>query len=70
MRYLWRAVDPEGEVLKSFGATTRDKAAAPRFMGKCSKRRASARVIPTEDLRCYKAVMKETGDADRREVGR
>ena len=28
MRYLWRAVDQEGEVLESFVTTTRDKAAA------------------------------------------
>lgn len=28
MRYLWRAVDHEGEGLESFVNTTRDKAAA------------------------------------------
>jgi putative transposase len=34
MRYLWRAVDHEGEVLKSFVTTTRDKVAALNFMKK------------------------------------
>ncbi len=28
MRYLWRAVDHEGEVLESFVTTTRDKGAS------------------------------------------
>ncbi len=32
VRYLWRAVDHEGEVLESYVTTTRDKAAALRFM--------------------------------------
>jgi len=31
MRYLWRAVDHEGEVLGSFITKTRDKAAALKF---------------------------------------
>lgn len=34
MRYLWRAVDHEGEVLESFVTTTRDKAAALKFIKK------------------------------------
>ena len=34
MKYLWRAVDHEGEVLESFVSTTRDKAAALNFMKK------------------------------------
>ena len=34
MRYLWRAVDHEGEVLESFVTKTRDKAAALTFMKK------------------------------------
>jgi putative transposase len=31
MRYLWRAVDHEGEILDSFVTTERDKAAALRL---------------------------------------
>ena len=38
MRYLWRAVDHEGEVLKSFVTKDRDKAAAPKFIKKVMKR--------------------------------
>ena len=30
MRYLWRAVDHEGQVLESFVTEERDKAAAPK----------------------------------------
>jgi putative transposase len=33
-RYLWRAVDHEGEVLESFVTRTRVKKAAPNFRGK------------------------------------
>ena len=37
MRYLWRAVDHEGEVLESFVTNERDKAAALRFIKKAMK---------------------------------
>ena len=32
IRYLWRAVDHEGEVLESFVTKDRDKAAALKFI--------------------------------------
>ena len=35
--YLWRAVDHEGEVLESFVAKNRDKAAALKFLKKAMK---------------------------------
>ena len=38
MRYLWRAVDHEGEVLESFVTKERDKAAALKFIKKAMKR--------------------------------
>ena len=38
MRYLWRAVDQEGEVLGSYVTETRDKAAALQFIKKALKR--------------------------------
>src|SRR5438874_9351849 len=53
MRYLWRAVDQEGEVLESFVTTARDKAAALKFMKKLMKRHGSARAITTDGLRSY-----------------
>lgn len=38
MHYLWRAVDHEGEVLKSFASKQRDKAAALKFIKSVMKR--------------------------------
>jgi len=70
MRYLWRAVDHEGEVLGSFITKTRDKAAALKFMKKLMKRRGCAKTITTYGLRSYRAAMSELGSEDRQEVGR
>ena len=41
MRYLWRAVDQEGEVLESYVTKERDKAGALRFIKKALKRHGS-----------------------------
>jgi len=70
MRYLWRAVDHEGEVLESFVTKERDKAAALKFMKKLMKRHGCAKVVTTDGLRSYSAAMKELSIADRQEVGR
>ena len=70
MRYLWRAVDHEGEVLESFVTKARDKAAALKFIKKALKRHGRPGAIVTDGLSSYKAAMKEIGNADRREVGR
>ena len=70
MRYLWRAVDHEGEVLESFVTKERDKAAALKFLKKALKRHGSPRVITTDGLRSYGAAMKAIGNAEKREVGR
>ena len=70
MRYLWRAVDHEGEVLESFVTKERDKAAALKFIKKALKRHGSPRAITTDGLRSYGAAMKELGNAGKREVGR
>jgi putative transposase len=56
MKYLWRAVDHEGEVLESYVTTTRDKAAALRFMKKTLKRHGLPDKITTDGLRSYKAT--------------
>lgn len=45
MRYLWRAVDHEGEVLESFVTKTRDKVAALKFMKKLMQRHGCAEAI-------------------------
>lgn len=64
MRYLWRAVDHEGEVLESFVTTTRDKASALKFIKKALKRHGRPRSIVTDGLRSYGAALKEIGGAD------
>src|SRR5471032_476216 len=69
MRYLWRAVDHEGEVLESFATKTRDKAAALALLKRAMKRYGKPEVIVTAGLGSYGAAMSELGNADRREVG-
>jgi len=70
MRYLWRAVDHEGEVLESFVTKDRDKAAALKFMKKAMKRFGSPEAITTDGLRSYRATMKELGNTAKQEIGR
>jgi putative transposase len=70
MRYLWCAVDHEGEILESFVTKTRDKAAALRFMKKAMKRHGKPEVVVTDGLRSYAAAMTELGNAEKQEVGR
>lgn len=70
MRYLWRAVDHEGEVLESFVSRTRDKPAALKFIKRMMKRHGRPQAIVTDGLRSYGAALKEIGAADRQEQGR
>ena len=70
MRYLWRAVDHEGEVLESFVTVTRDKAAAVKFIKKAMKRHGRTGAIVTDGLRSYAAALKEIGAAGLQEAGR
>src|SRR5664279_1688565 len=70
MRYLWRAVDHEGEVLESYVTKERDKAAAMTFIKKALKRHGRPRAIVTDGLRSYGAALKEIGAADRQETAR
>src|SRR5471032_2366784 len=70
MRYLWRAVDHEGEVLESFVTKERDKAAALKFIKKAMKRHGRTGAIVTDGLRSYGAALKEIGAADRQQTGR
>ncbi|WP_265562462.1 IS6 family transposase [Sphingomicrobium arenosum] len=69
-RYLWRAVDHEGEILESYVTRERDKQAALRFMKKALKRYGRAETIITDGLRSYAAAMSDLGNAGRQEVGR
>jgi len=52
-------------VLESFVTTTRDKAAALKFIKKAMKRHGRPQAIVTDRLRSYPAAMKEIGNADR-----
>ena len=70
MRYLWRAVDHEGEVLESFVTTTRDKAAALKFIKKMMRRHGRTKAVVTDRLRSYGAALKEIGGADLQVTGR
>ncbi len=70
MRYLWRAVDHEGEVLETFVTKTRDKEAALKFLRKTKKTHGLAGVFVTSNLRSYGATLNETGAAQRQQTGR
>jgi len=70
MRYLWRAVDQEGEVLESYVTKKRDKSAALRFLKKALKRHGRVETIVTDGLKSYPAAMRELGNEQRREMAR
>ena len=69
-RYLWRAIDHEGEVMESFVTKTRDKRAALKFLKKAMKKRGRAGVFVTDKLRSYGAALREIGAVERQETGR
>ncbi|MDI5906499.1 IS6 family transposase, partial [Streptomyces sp. 12257] len=59
-RYLWRAVDQDGNVLDILVQNRRDKAAARRFLRRLLKRTGGVpRVIVTDKLRSYGAAHRE-----------
>ena len=70
LRYLWRAVDHEGEVLETVVTAKRDKAAALKFLKRIMKKYGQPQSVVTDGLCSYPAAMKEIGNADRHEVGR
>jgi len=69
-RYLWRAVDHEGEVLESFVTKTRNKKAALRFLKKAMRKHGRPEVIVTDRLRSYGAALTKIGASKRQETGR
>ncbi len=69
-KYLWRAVDHEGEVLESYVTETRDKAAALKFIKKAMKRHGKTNGIVTDRLRSYGAALNELGAANLPHSGR
>jgi putative transposase len=70
LRYLWRAVDHEGEVLETVVTAQRDKVAALRFLKRIMKKYGRPKRVVTDGLCSYGAAMKDIGIADRHEVGR
>jgi len=70
LRYLWRAVDHEGEVLEAVVTEKRDKAAALKLLKRIMKKYGQPRKIVTDGFRAYSAAMKAIGNSDRQEVGR
>jgi putative transposase len=69
LRYLWRAVEHEGEVLEAVVTPKRDKAAALKLLKRIMKKYSRPQSIVTDRLRAYSAAMKEIGGANRHEVG-
>jgi putative transposase len=69
-KYLWRAVDHEGEVLESYVTETRGKASALKFIKKAMRRHGRTRAIVTDRLRSYGAALKEIGATDLQQTGR
>ena len=69
LRYLWRAVDHEGEVLETVVTAKRDKAAPLKFLKRIMKKYGQPRRVATDGLCSYPAAMKEIGNANRHEVG-
>ena len=69
-RYLWRAVDHEGEVLEVFATKRRNRAAALAFLKRAMKRYGDPKVIVTDRLRSYRAAMNVIGNAADQECGR
>ncbi|GGT76286.1 hypothetical protein GCM10010207_86450 [Streptomyces atratus] len=60
LKYLWRAVDQDGNVLDILVQNRRDKAAARRFFRKLLKKtRSVPRVVVTDKIRSYGAAHRE-----------
>jgi putative transposase len=60
LRYLWRAVDQDGNVLDILVQNRRDKAAARRFFRRLLKKTGAVpRVVVTDKLRSYAAAHHE-----------
>ena len=71
MVYLWRAVDAEGEVLDVLVQSKRNKHAALKLMRKLLRKYAFVpERLVTDDLRSYRAAVRELGIERRHECGR
>ena len=69
-RYLWRAVDHEGEVLEVLATKRQDRRAALRFLKRVMKRYGRPGSIVTDRLQSYRAAMNVIGNAAVQTCGR
>ena len=69
-RYLWRAVDHEGEVLEVYVTKRRDRKAALEFLKRAMRRYGRPAMIVTDRLKSYRAAMKVIGNESRQEIKR
>ena len=68
--YLWRAVDQEGKVLEAFVSKKRDRKATLKFLRKRMKRYGRPDAIITDQLRSYRAELRELGGSGLQQSGR
>jgi putative transposase len=70
IRYLWRAVDHEGEALEAVVTRRRDRKAALKFLRKLMRRYGRPREIVTDRLPSYGAALTDLGAGDIQATGR
>ena len=68
MKYLWWAVDHEGEVLESYDREPR-QGFGVEIHQESEKRHGRTKVIVTDRLRAYGAALKEIGALELQETG-
>ncbi len=69
-RYLWRAVDHEGEVLEAVVTKRRNKAAALKLLKKLMKRHGKAETVVTDRFASYRAALRELSAFEKLQTGR
>lgn len=69
-RYLWRAVDHEGEILDAVVTKKRDRKSAIKLVKKLMKRHGRPASIVTDRLRSYRSALRELGSGQKQEIGR
>ena len=69
-RYLWRAVDYEGEVLEAVVTKPRNKASVLKSLKKLMKRHGCADEIVTDRFASYRAALRELVAIEKQKTGR
>ena len=69
LRYLWRAIDHEAEVLECFVSKRRNKAAAFKFLRKTMKKHGAPNKIVTDKSRSYGAALKQISGLNLQDTG-